>query len=254
MENTSHYREFFNYNFANTLDPIRCISSYIIAISLIGLTVLGSINHVQAENASQNIIPNPNASQNIPTLTTLKGIDTILKADLTASLAGLALAAASFLYGYNFTVGNIAEVTTKNKLDQAKKDLIYSFFALVICTLVVFGFDMAEEGIGNHSGLSYDTELVDAVSKYGLFMAGLFFLGKGARNLYRSLVGGSGSIQPPEESKILGALTKSTSISIEDIAKKVLMRDDVVETIVKDLVKKHIVKETGHWNKKYMLI
>jgi hypothetical protein len=179
-------------------------------------------------------------------------IDDLLKADLSASLAGLSLAAAAFLYGYKHEpqLGNsnqgYAEVEKQKALDSAKKDLIFSFFFLVICTLLILGFDMVQEGLIQQPYL--DAIAADIIAKYGLFFAGLYFLGKGAFNLYRSLAGGPLNLPNDDVDKVINVIKGSAmqGITVEDIAHRVQIKDKVIKVVVKDLEESHKIEKAGN--------
>lgn len=127
---------------------------------------------------------------------------TLLKADFTSALAGLALAAAAF------TAPSSASYALP--LEKAKKDFVKAFFLLLICTAIILSFDITQVTV-NLSELG----TVDFLSTYSLFGAALFLLSKGARAIYEAIVGVSPTAyeggQTNIKNKILAYLGKADS-------------------------------------------
>jgi hypothetical protein len=107
-------------------------------------------------------------------------LDNLLTASTTASLAGLSMAAASFLI--RLPHGENEEYALH--IQTARKRFIIAFVVLVACTATLFIFDFLEVVWG----FSLPIVVLDAVFSYGLFGTSLVLLVIGAKEIYVSHV------------------------------------------------------------------
>jgi len=195
-----------------------------------------------------------NATSTLLNTIKLTKIEDLLKADLTATLAGLAVAAAAFLQYKTYGDEDLQTLkqqdwTRSHYTVAARKDFIISFFLLIVGTILISADDIVKQV----NILTIQQEFPDTVGKYGLFYGGLFFLVRAAYRLYRSVTVSKDTTRSLEAIKgdVVTYLNNHLNkwVSVKEVATVVIIDNTLAESILDQLEKdrKNMIEKGGHF-------
>jgi hypothetical protein len=104
----------------------------------------------------------------------LNKADNLLQVNITVPLAGMTIAAATFLGRKIIDAPDI-----QKHLISAKRDFINAFYILIVCTIMIFFFDFIETFLSEAALVL----ISDIVVTFGTFIFGLIFLVRGVSAL-----------------------------------------------------------------------